>query len=63
MIQHLLESNKVVDRHVKVDINHHQRNALVSLVYNVGPFAFSTSRALKALNAGNYKEFKKLILI
>ena len=58
MIQHLLESNKVVDRHVKVDINHHQRNALVSLVYNVGPFAFSTSRALKALNAGNYKEFK-----
>ena len=58
MIQHLLESNKVVDRHVKIDITHHQRNALVSLVYNVGPFAFSTSRALKALNAGNYKEFK-----
>jgi GH24 family phage-related lysozyme (muramidase) len=27
-------------------------------VYNIGPFAFRTSKALKALNAGDYKEFK-----
>ena len=58
MIEHLLASNKVVDRHVKVDITHHQRNALVSLVYNIGPFAFSTSKALKALNNGNIRKFK-----
>ena len=58
MIDHLLASNKVVDRHVKIDLTHHQRNALVSLVYNIGPFAFRTSKALKALNAGDYKEFK-----
>ena len=36
----------------------HQRNALVSLVYNIGPFAFKTSAALKALNRGDIKEFK-----
>ena len=58
MIDHLLASNKVVDRHVKVNITHHQRNALVSLVYNIGPFAFSTSKALKALNNGDIKTFK-----
>tara|TARA_B100000959_G_scaffold142869_1_gene149989 strand:- start:2958 stop:3650 length:693 start_codon:yes stop_codon:yes gene_type:complete len=58
MIEHLLESNKVVDRHVKVNITHHQRNALVSLVYNIGPFAFSTSKALKALNNGDIRSFK-----
>ena len=58
MLEHLLESNRVVDRHVKIEINHHQRNALVSLVYNIGPFAFSTSRALKALNNGDFKAFK-----
>ena len=58
MIDHLLASNRVVDRHVKVDITHHQRNALVSLVYNIGPYAFSTSKALKALNNGDIKSFK-----
>ena len=58
MIDHLLESNKVVDKYVTYNLNHHQRNALVSLVYNIGPFAFSTSRALKALNNGDLKTFK-----
>ena len=27
-------------------------------MYNIGPFAFRTSAALKALNKGNIKEFK-----
>ena len=58
MIDHLLASNRVVDRHVKVDLTHHQRNALVSLVYNIGSFAFSTSRALRALNNGDIEAFK-----
>ena len=58
MIQHLIKSNQVVDKFVKVELNHHQRNALVSLVYNIGPFAFSTSKALRALNSGNIQSFK-----
>jgi GH24 family phage-related lysozyme (muramidase) len=59
MIYHLLESNKVVDRHVKIPLTRNQRNALVSLVYNIGPFAFSTSKALKALNKGDESGFKR----
>ena len=58
MIDHLLDSNRVVDRYVEYNLNHHQRNALVSLVYNIGPFAFSTSRALRALNNGDIEAFK-----
>lgn len=58
MIHELLASNKVVDQHVKIKLTIHQRNALVSLVYNIGPYAFRTSAALKALNAGDFEEFK-----
>ena len=58
MIDHILASNKVVDKYVHYELSHHQRNALVSLVYNIGPFAFRTSAALKALNKGNIKVFK-----
>ena len=58
MIHELRLSNKVVDQHVKIKLNQHQRNALVSLVYNIGPYAFRTSAALKALNAGDIEEFK-----
>ncbi len=58
MIDHLLKTNKVIDKYVQYELTHHQRNALISLVYNIGPFAFRTSDALKALNKGNIKEFK-----
>ena len=58
MIDHLLKTNKVIDKYVQYELTHHQRNALISLVYNIGPFAFKTSDALKALNKGNIKEFK-----
>ncbi len=58
MFFHLYKSNKVVERYVRYELTHHQRNALVSLVYNIGPYAFKTSAALKALNRGDIKEFK-----
>ena len=58
MFIHLIETNKVIDRYVIIELTQHQRNALVSLVYNIGPYAFKTSVALKALNKGNISEFK-----
>ena len=58
MFIHLHASNKVVERYVRIKLTHHQKNALISLVYNVGPFAFKTSAALKALNRGDIAEFK-----
>jgi GH24 family phage-related lysozyme (muramidase) len=54
----LYKSNKAVERYVLIKLTHHQQNALVSLVYNIGPYAFKTSAALKALNRGDIKEFK-----
>ena len=58
MFIHLYKSNKAVERYVLIKLTHHQQNALVSLVYNIGPYAFKTSAALKALNRGDIKEFK-----
>jgi GH24 family phage-related lysozyme (muramidase) len=58
MFIHLYASNRVVERYVRYELTKHQRNALVSLVYNIGPFAFKTSAALKALNRGDITEFK-----
>jgi lysozyme len=53
------KANKSVDRLVKIDLNKDQRNALVSLIYNVGAGEFAKSNALKALNNGNIKTFLK----
>lgn len=55
----LVKANKAVDRLVKIDLNEDQRNALVSLVYNIGATGFGKSNALKALNNGNIKTFLK----
>jgi lysozyme len=41
---------------VKVDLNQHQYNALVSFVFNVGIGAFKKSTLLKRLNAGAYAQ-------
>ena len=40
-----------VSRHVKVPLNQHQFDALVSFVYNIGEGAFSESTFLRRLNA------------
>ena len=53
----LQEANMFIDRLVKVPLKKHERDALVSLVYNVGPTRFSKSRALKCLNKGDMKCF------
>jgi lysozyme len=39
---------------VRVDLNQHQYNALVSFAFNVGSNAFKKSTLLKRLNAGDY---------
>lgn len=59
MVQELIKANSAVNRLVKVDLDPHQRNALVSLVYNVGEGTFSGSKALKALNKGDTDTFLK----
>lgn len=50
----LVEFEGYVNTYVKVPIKQHQFDALVSLVYNIGPANFKTSTLLKKLNAGDY---------
>ncbi len=50
----LVEFEGYVNTYVKVPIKQHQFDALVSLVYNIGPTNFKTSTLLKKLNAGDY---------
>jgi len=49
---HVHEAN--VERLVKVPLNQGQFDALVSLVYNIGPGNFGKSSLLKHLNSGDY---------
>lgn len=57
MKEQLKEANWFVDRYVTVPLKVHERDALVSLIYNVGPTRFRKSDALKYLNAGDTKNF------
>ncbi|QVJ12736.1 lysozyme R [Pseudomonas phage PSA11] len=50
----LVEFEGYVNTYVKVTLKQHQFDALVSLVYNIGPTNFKTSTLLKKLNAGDY---------
>lgn len=59
MIKKLIDANKDVDRLVKIKLNKDERNALVSLIYNIGEGDFAKSKALKALNKGDKKTFVK----
>jgi lysozyme len=45
-----------VNKNVKVSITQNQFDALVSLVYNIGGTAFSTSTLLRRLNEAKYAE-------
>ena len=49
-------------KHIKVQLNQDQFDALVSLGFNCGVGVY-TSSACKSLNNGNYNEFPKKILI
>jgi lysozyme len=48
-----------VKDHVKVKLQPHQMDAVVSLAYNVGTSALSDSRALAALNDKDFDTFKR----
>jgi len=53
----LIEANNYINHLVKYPLTKHQRNALVSLVYNIGPSLFSNSDALRHLNRGEITQF------
>ena len=46
LLYKLLEANDYIDRLVTYPLNKHQRNALVSLVYNIGPTTFKESSTI-----------------
>lgn len=46
---------KAINDAVKVSLSQNQFNALVSLAYNIGTSAFTSSTLVKRLNEGNYK--------
>ncbi|HDL8541523.1 TPA: lysozyme [Yersinia enterocolitica] len=46
---------KSIATNVKVPLTQNQYDALCSLIFNIGPTAFSNSTVLKRLNAGDYK--------
>ncbi|SPF82136.1 Phage lysin (EC 3.2.1.17)  len=50
----LVEFEGCVNRAVKVKLTQNQFDALVSLVYNIGPTNFNSSTLLRKLNAGDY---------
>lgn len=54
MASDLKKFEEAVNR-VQVPLNQNQFDALVSLTYNIGIGAFSSSTLLKKLNAGDYK--------
>lgn len=53
--QDLKRFEKIVNNLVKASLTQNQFDALVSLVYNIGPSAFEKSTLLKKLNAGDYQ--------
>lgn len=50
----LVEFEGYVNKAVKVKLTQNQFDALVSLVYNIGPTNFNESTLLRKLNAGDY---------
>lgn len=51
----LLAAEHCVNAHVRVNIDQHQFDALVSFVFNLGCGAFLSSTLLRKLNAGDYE--------
>jgi len=50
----ILNASMIVERAVKVSLSNSQRDALVSLVFNIGGTAFMKSTLLRLLNMGDY---------
>ncbi|WP_319469516.1 lysozyme [uncultured Pseudodesulfovibrio sp.] len=49
------EHEKIIKKHVKVNLSQGEYDALVHFVFNVGEPGFKTSTLLKKLNDGNYE--------
>jgi len=47
------EAEDCIDAYVDVDLNQNQRDALISLIYNIGCGNFKASTICRLLNAGN----------
>ena len=60
--QHIEQFASIVDHQVQVDLNANQRDALTSLVYNIGSNAFQRSTLLALLNQGDYDGASKEIV-
>jgi lysozyme len=54
--QDLARFEAAVNNQVKVELNQHQFDALVSFAFNVGVGAFKSSTLLKVLNKGKYEQ-------
>lgn len=59
----LVEFEGYVNDMVKVALTQNQFDALVSLVYNIGPTNFKSSTLLRKLNAGDYKGAAEQFLV
>jgi len=59
LMEDMMEAEEAVDRLVTIDLSPHQRAALTSLVFNVGQGNFAKSKALVALNLGDFDSFKQ----
>jgi len=59
LMEDMMEAQNAVDRLVTIDLNPNQRAALTSLVFNVGQGNFAKSKALVALNTGDFDSFKR----
>ena len=59
LMEDMMEAEEAVDRLVTIDLSPNQRAALTSLVFNVGQGNFAKSKALVALNTGDFELFKQ----
>lgn len=48
------DAESCIDAHVTADLDQNQRDALISLIYNIGCGNFKNSTLCRLLNAGNY---------
>jgi lysozyme len=54
LMQDLYETEKAINKLVRVPLSQNQYDALCSLVFNIGSYAFSKSTLLAKLNVGDY---------
>ena len=59
LMEDMMEAEEAVDRLVTIDLTPNQKAALTSLVFNVGQGNFAKSKALVALNTGDFESFKR----